>query len=158
MSFELPTELIDKIMEEAKEPIHKKLLKLDLFDLTCLKLELNRIYDMKCENKREELRKYKDCIVNINGWLYSIECINKRELRCKYVFINDGTDVIHTTKDGLKLSLEYHCRYKRVDRKNNIEYFIYNYWEWIKYEDIKTIDLVFDIPLFIFNYNRGIKD
>lgn len=154
MSFELSDDLIDKIMEEVKEPIHKKLLKLDLFDLTCLKLELNRIYDNKCADKKEELRKYKNCIVNINEQLYYIEYINKRDIRCKYVFIDDGENTNH--KDNILLE---HCgKYKTDDKKNNKSYFIYEYYEWIKYEDIKTIDLVFDIPLHLFNWNRGIKD
>ena len=158
MSFELPDDLIDKIMEEVKEPIHKKLLKLDLFDLTCLKLELNRIYDMKCSYKKEELRKYKNCIVDINERLYYIEYINKRDIRCKYVFIDDGVNTNHRDKDNFITLNDYHSRIKRVDRKNNKSYFIYEYWEWIKYENIKTIDLVFDLPLHLFNWNRGIKD
>lgn len=165
MSFELPTELIDKIMEEVKEPIHKKLLKLDLFDLTCLKLELNRIYDMKCSHKREELIKYKNCVVNINDLLYRIEYINKRDIRCNPVIMIDHMKELYEEQNGKKdnthddMDLSNYCYTIREDKKNNIKYrIIYQYMIWIKYEDIKKIELVYDIPLDVFNWNRGIKD
>jgi len=152
MSFELPTELIDKIMEEAKEPIHKKLLKLDLFDLTCLKLELNRIYDMKCSYKKEGLRKYKDCIVNINEDLYLVQYINKRDIRVCAILEGD-------TSAHREIRIIEGSRYKVEDKKNNVMYSVY-YQDYIylRFENIKKIELVYDIPLNIFNWNRGIKD
>jgi len=155
MSFELPTELIDKIMEEAKEPIHKKLLKLDLFDLTCLKLELNRIYDNKCIKKKEELRKYKNCIVNINDKLYLMKYLNKRDMCCMAVVEVNGEN--NYVFDGLDLS--NFSFYSREDKKNNKKYrIIYDYSFYIKYEDIKKIELVYDLPLYAFNWNRGVID
>jgi len=154
MSFELPTELIDKIMEEAKEPIFQKLLKMDLFDLTCLKIELNKVYDVKCEYKREELRKYKDCIVNINGVLYLMKYLNKRDTRCLAVVEVSENKYLF---DGLDLS--NYSFYTREDKKNNKKYrIIYEYSEYIRYENIKKIELVYDLPLHLFNWNRGVKD
>ena len=154
MSFELPTELIDKIMEEAKEPIFQKLLKMDLFDLTCLKIELNKVYDVKCEYKREELRKYKDCIVNINDKLYLIKYLNKRDTRCLAVVEVSENKYLF---DGLDLS--NYSFYTREDKKNNKKYrIIYEYSEYIRYENIKKIELVYDLPLHLFNWNRGVKD
>jgi hypothetical protein len=158
MSFELPTELIDKIMEQVEEPIIDKIKKLSLIDITKLQEEVKSTYDYKCGLLKNKYRRYKNCIVEIvnldcqeneKDLLYFIEYLNKRDIRVNPVVSEKNinkhqhlvdTGVLNKTINGVKYSI------------------IINVCQWIKYEDFEDIKLMLDIPLISFNYNRGIKD
>lgn len=181
MSFELPTELVDKIMEEAKEPIEDKLKKLSLNELINIQNKTIRNYIMyKKFEVKKKYRPFKDCFIklifnNSGGYRPNLTKYGKlRKVRDATILFEE---IININPEGVYLNeIELDDLLYRLDYsiainedlldKDKIEFIDCKekyYKKGMKFrrcltihlEDIISMEKIIDFPLIHFENKRG---
>ena len=180
MSFEFPSELVDKIMEEAKETIEDKLKRLSLKELCRTQREIRSYIINKRYEVREKYRPFKECFIKLifnesGGYRPSLTKYGTlRKIREATILFEETINLKPEAEDMEVYELEHllHridyglCVDEDVLDKDKIEkidckekYFKkgskYSRFLTIDIEDIELMETIIDFPLMRFENNRG---